>query len=91
MDASFGHDSNVNSSTSQGSLYVPLFGVNFTLASTAVKRADAFLAVGGGVDAAYELGAGYSAIAGADMVASIGRAGCTGESRGLPTPMPVAR
>ncbi len=67
VDASFGHDSNVNSSTSQGSLYVPLFGVNFTLASTAVKRADAFLAVGGGVDAAYELGAGYSAIAGADL------------------------
>ena len=67
VDATFGHDSNVNSSTSQGSLFVPLFGVNFTLASTSVKRRDEFMAIGGGAEAAYEIGRGFSLIGGGDL------------------------
>ena len=67
VDASVGSDSNVNSSTSQGSLFVPLFGVNLTLAANSVRRRDEFLAVGGGAELAYDLGGGLSLIGGGDL------------------------
>ncbi|MFM9968322.1 MAG: tetratricopeptide repeat protein, partial [Burkholderiales bacterium] len=42
-DATLGHDSNVNSSTAQSSIFIPLFGANLSLASTSVKSRDLFM------------------------------------------------
>jgi len=66
-DATVGHDSNVNSSTGQGALYIPLFGASLTLASTSVKTRDVFLSYGGGVEASYAVTDRYSLIGGADL------------------------
>ena len=65
-DAIVGRDSNVNSSTAQGTLFIPLFGTDLTLATNSVKRGDNFLSYGGGVDAAYTLAGSFSLLGGAD-------------------------
>jgi len=67
VDSTVGRDSNVNSSTAQGSLFIPLFGANLTLATDSVKRQDYFLSYGGGIDAGYALTERFSILAGADL------------------------
>lgn len=66
-DATLGRDSNVNSSTPQGALFIPLFSSNLTLDTNSVKRGDNFLSFGGGVDAGYALTERFSILGGADV------------------------
>ena len=65
-DTTLGRDSNVNSSTAQGSLFIPLFATSLTLDTNSVKRGDNFLSFGGGVDASYALSERFSLLGGAD-------------------------
>lgn len=68
MNAIVGHDSNVNSSTGQGSLFIPLFGQNLTLANSSRKTRDLFASYGGGVEASFMLTEGVSLLGGADLL-----------------------
>jgi len=65
-EATIGRDYNVNSSTGQSSIFVPLFGTDLTLATTSVRQRDNFYAAGGGVDASYALSDKFSLLAGLD-------------------------
>ncbi len=50
VEASLGHDSNVNSATAERNIAVPAFGgAIFTLAPGSTRRSDAFAAAGGGL------------------------------------------
>ena len=62
-----GHDSNVNVATSQSSIFVPVFGVNFKLASSSTQTRDSFLALGVGGEATYAFDSGFGLFAGADL------------------------
>jgi len=66
VEALLGRDSNVNASTSQGSVYIPVFGVNFTLGTTSVQTKAGFAALGGGAEASYRFGGGMGVFAGMD-------------------------
>jgi tetratricopeptide (TPR) repeat protein len=66
VEASLGHDSNVNSGVSQGSLFLPLFGATFTLAPSVTQQSDDFAVVGGGVDVTVPVRESWSFVAGAD-------------------------
>lgn len=66
VEAILGRDSNVNASTSQGSVYIPIFGVNFTLGTTSVQTKDRFASLGGGGEALYRFEGGLGAFAGVD-------------------------
>jgi hypothetical protein len=67
LEASFGRDGNVNASTANSQLYLPLFGANFTLGSTSTRKADQFLTAGGGGEVLYGIAGGLSAVAGGDI------------------------
>lgn len=67
VEASLGRDSNVSGATAAGSIYVPLFNVNFTLGPNSRKAADSFHALGGGAELNYALGGGISMFAGVDL------------------------
>ncbi len=62
-----GRDSNVNAATAQNSLYIPLFGVNFSLASSSTQTRDSFSGLGGGVEAVLPVATGLGLLAGADL------------------------
>ncbi len=62
-----GRDSNVNAATSQTTFYVPVFGVNFSLASGSSQTADRFAGVGAGGEATYAFGNGVGLVAGFDL------------------------
>jgi tetratricopeptide (TPR) repeat protein len=50
LEGTFGHDTNVNSATSDRNVAVPLFGgALFTLGPGGVRRSDTFASVGGGL------------------------------------------
>ena len=66
LDLTVGRDSNVNNSTSQGLLFVPLFGLSFTLAPTSLKTADQYVSAGGGFEVTAPLTDLLSAFAGVD-------------------------
>lgn len=66
VETAVGYDSNVNAASAQGTLFVPLFGVNFDVSSSS-RRDDGFLAVGGGMEISYPLSEGLSLVAGADL------------------------
>jgi outer membrane protein len=68
VNAIVGHDSNVNSSTGQGSLFIPLFGQNLTLANTSRKTRDLFAGYGGGLEASFTLTERISLLGGADLL-----------------------
>ncbi|MBI4989615.1 MAG: tetratricopeptide repeat protein [Rhodocyclales bacterium] len=67
VEASLGRDSNLNSGTSSGSIFVPLFNTHFTLGPNSVKAADKYLSVGGGAELTHTLGGGFSLFAGIDL------------------------
>ena len=66
VEASFGHDSNVNSGVSQGTLFLPLFGATFVLAPSVTQQDDDFFALGAGMDVTLPVSKSWSLVAGAD-------------------------
>lgn len=50
LEGTIGRDTNVNNSTSQSSISVPLFGLSFQLAPTSIKTPDNYVIGGGGVE-----------------------------------------
>ena len=67
LEATAGHDSNVNNSTSQAEVAVPALGnLVFTLDPTNVKRTDSYWSLAGGAEIAHEVTPGFSVFAGAD-------------------------
>jgi tetratricopeptide (TPR) repeat protein len=67
LEASAGHDSNINAGVSQNALFLPLFGATFVLAPNAVKQKDEFFALAGGVELAVPVRRSLSLIAGLDL------------------------
>jgi tetratricopeptide (TPR) repeat protein len=69
LEAGFGRDTNINYATSAGTLFVPLFGVNLTLAPSSTRRADNFLSYGGGAEISIPVGIDgqWRALAGIDV------------------------
>jgi hypothetical protein len=67
LEATLGHDSNVNNSTSEAEVAVPALGnLVFTLDPTNVKRSDSYWSFAGGGEIAHEVTPGVSLFAGAD-------------------------
>ena len=66
LDATLGRDTNVNNSTSQSTVLVPLFGLSFQLAPTSIKTPDNYLAVGGGAEVTRPISDTLSVFAGLD-------------------------
>ena len=66
LEIAAGRDSNVNNATSQGQVYVPVFGFNVQLAPTSQRTLDNFLMLGGGGEISYALTSNTSLFAGGD-------------------------
>lgn len=68
VEATLGHDSNVNNSTSQNQVIVPALGnLIFTLNPTNVSRYDYYGMMGAGAEIAHEVTPGFAVFAGADL------------------------
>ena len=67
IELTAGYDDNVNNSTSQGQVFIPLFGATFTLSATSVKRPDDYITLGGGVETVRPITPQWSMYAGADL------------------------
>ena len=68
LEATAGHDSNVNTSTAQGQIAVPALGnLNFTLNSTSLKTEDYYAGWGGGVSVVHPVKEGLAIFGGADL------------------------
>lgn len=67
LEASLGHDSNINAGVSQGTLFLPLFGATFVLDPSATRQDDEFMALGGGIEVAVPVKETLSLLVGADM------------------------
>jgi len=67
LEASLGIDTNLNAATSRTSLFIPLFGVDFSLAGASTRRSDEFLAAGGGLEGTFPVTERWSLLAGADV------------------------
>ena len=68
VEANAGRSSNVNQSPATAQVFVPAFGANFELAQQNVAKADSFVGLAGGLDAALALGGGYALIGGAEFL-----------------------
>ena len=66
VEAILGHDSNVNSGVSQGTLFLPLFGATFVLAPSVTQQDDDFFALGAGIDVTVPVRESWSLVGGAD-------------------------
>ncbi len=66
LDITAGRDTNVNNATSQGQVYVPVFGLSLQLAPTSQRTADNFASLGGGGEVSYALSTNTSLFAGGD-------------------------
>ena len=66
VDATVGRDTNVNNSTREASVFVPLFGLNLALASTSIKAADNYFGLGGGAEVAATVSPEVGLFAGLD-------------------------
>ena len=67
VEATLGHDSNVNSGVSQATLFLPLFGATFVLAPSVTQQDDEFVALGAGMDVTVPVRESWSLVAGADV------------------------
>lgn len=67
LEAAVGRDTNVNYATSQGQVFVPLFGVTFGLASASQRTRDNYFALGGGGEITHGLNERWSVFAGGDV------------------------
>lgn len=67
LEASIGHDTNVNSATGSNQVAIPAFGgALFTLSAAGVEASDDFLSVGGGVNLRHSFRRGLALVAGLD-------------------------
>ncbi len=65
LEGTFGHDTNVNSATSDRNVAVPAFGgAILTLTPGSVRRTDTFTSVGGGISLRHPLGGEWALTAG---------------------------
>ena len=68
VEGGLGHDTNVNNSTSQSQIDVPIFGnQTFTLSPTNIKTADNYYSVAAGGEASHNLDANWGLYTGADV------------------------
>lgn len=68
IEGGLGYDTNVNNSTSQSQIQVPVFGnQTFTLSPNNQKTADSYLGVAAGGEINHNLGAHWGLYAGADL------------------------
>lgn len=68
LEATAGHDSNVNTSTSQGQVAIPVLGnLLFTLSSGSVKSEDYYLGWAGGLNVVHPVSETVAVFAGADL------------------------
>ena len=67
LEGTVGYDSNVNTSTSQGSVFVPLFGLTLALAPTSVKGSASYFQMGAGGEVVLPLGDEVGLFTGIDM------------------------
>ena len=68
LEASFGHDSNVNSGVAASRMAIPALGnLIFNLAPDGRERSAAFLNLGGGVNVAHPLAPGWFLLAGGSL------------------------
>jgi tetratricopeptide (TPR) repeat protein len=68
VEANAGYSSNVNQSPATAQVFVPAFGATFDLAQQNIAKADGFVGLAGGVDAAIALDGGYALIGGAEFL-----------------------
>ena len=73
LELSVGYDSNVNNSTGQSTIFVPLFGLDLTLTPTSVRKPDSYILFGGGAELAHALTEKWSAFAGVDYKQRLNR------------------
>ena len=66
VELTAGRDTNVNNATSQGQVFVPVFGFSVQLSPTSQRTADNFLSLGGGGEVSHALGSATSLFAGGD-------------------------
>lgn len=66
LDIAAGRDSNVNNATSQGQVFVPVFGFSVQLAPTSQRTADNFMSLGGGGEVSRGINSTTSLFAGGD-------------------------
>ena len=66
LDITAGRDTNVNNATSQGQIFVPVFGFSVQLAPTSQRTADNFMSVGGGGEVSHALTSNTSLFVGGD-------------------------
>ena len=64
LDVTAGRDTDVNNATSQGQVYVPVFGLSLLLALTSQRTADNFASLGGGGEVSYALSTNMPLFAG---------------------------
>jgi tetratricopeptide (TPR) repeat protein len=64
----FGHDSNVNASTSQGQIFVPALNATFTLANNNLESASYFYSAGGGAELTRVVTPKFKIILGGDAI-----------------------
>jgi outer membrane protein len=67
VEGTVGHDSNVNSSTSQLQVFVDYFAANYPLDQTSIKASDNYYGVAAGGEVTHRLNTGWSIYAGADL------------------------
>lgn len=67
IEGTFGHDSNVNSSTNQPQVFIDIFSATATLDPTNVKVADNYYAVAAGGEIKHNLNAKWGLYAGGDL------------------------
>lgn len=66
LEGTIGYDTNVNTATAAGQVYIPVFGASLTLDSTSLAARDNYLSLGGGVEISKPLKQGLSLFAGVD-------------------------
>ncbi len=66
LELTGGRDTNVNNATSQGQIFVPVFGFSLQLAPTSQRTPDNFMSMGGGGEVVHDLNNHTSLYAGAD-------------------------
>jgi outer membrane protein len=66
-ELTYGRDSNVNNSTSQSVIPLPLYGILIPLDARNIKRGDTYGMLGVGGDIVHETGGGYAVFAGGDL------------------------
>ncbi|MEI7842725.1 MAG: porin family protein [Gallionellaceae bacterium] len=68
VESSFGHDSNVNNSTSQSQIPVPAFGnLIFTLSPTSMKTPGSYYTAAAGGEASHAFGSNWGVYGGLDL------------------------